>query len=118
MNIETLVVNALSGLAGDRIFPDQAEEGTPAPYIVYQQVGGDAVNYTEASVPDTQNGRIQVSVWAARRLDASDLGKQVEDALRLFAGLQVTVLGARRALFDPITKLRGTMQDFSVWAEN
>lgn len=115
MSLEGLIFNALSDLVGGRVFPDVAPEETPRPYIVYQAVGGSAINYTEAAVPNKQNARVQVSVWADTRLAASDIGKQAEDALRLCLPLQTTVLTARRSLVDDATSLRGSMQDFDFW---
>lgn len=118
MSIEELVFGALSDLAGGRVYPDEAPDNAAAPYIVYQQVGGDAINYIEAAMPNLQNARIQIAVWASRRADASALALQIEQAMRLAGQLQTKVLGARRSVSDPIAKLRGCQQDFSIWAPN
>lgn len=114
MSFEPQLFVALKGLVGDRVYPDIAPEVVTLPYITYQQVGGGAVNYTEALVPGTRNARVQVNVWAASRLTATALADQVEDALRLAPGLQTTVLGARVATYETQT-LRGTRQDFDFW---
>lgn len=113
--MEELLIGVLDGLVGGRVFPDVAEPLTLPPYITYQAVGGDPLNFTEGSVPDSRNSRVQVNVWAATRLEASDIAGQVEDALREVVGLQITVLTRPVWLYEPDTKLRGTMQDFSVW---
>ncbi|MGV7210500.1 DUF3168 domain-containing protein [Oxalobacteraceae bacterium A2-2] len=118
MSVEELVYGALAGLASGRVYPDEAPDNVVAPYIVYQQVGGDAINYVEPAMPDLQNARIQIAVWASRRADASALALQVEQAMRLAAQLQTTVLGARRSVSDPIAKLRGSQQDYSIWVPN
>jgi hypothetical protein len=114
MSVDAEIFAALSSLAGGRIFPDIAPEGTPLPYVTFQQVGGDAVNYLDGSAPGKRNARIQVNVWAETRSSASQLSDQVEDAMRAAHGLQTEVLGARASLYES-AKLRGARQDFSVW---
>ncbi|NHZ93545.1 DUF3168 domain-containing protein [Massilia sp. CCM 8733] len=112
MSMELMVATALQGLVDGRVYPDFVESGALAPYIVFQAVGGSPINLLGSEVPDKELSRVQVSVWAATRLEASDLGKQAENALRVVAGLQTTVLTGRVATFDEDTELRGTMQDF------
>lgn len=115
MSLESLIFDALKGVLASRVYPDVAPEGVEAPFGTYQAVGGGAVNYVEASVPDRQNARVQVTVWAATRTEASLIGKQVEDALRLALPLQTTVLTARRSVYEEDTRRRGSMQDFDFW---
>ena len=114
MSLESQIFDALKGLVANRVFPDVAPDAA-LPYITYQQVGGDAVNFTDGTVPDRSNARMQINVWAATRVTASQLGAQVESAIRALSALQPTVLSARVALYDDDTKARGTMQDFSLW---
>ncbi|CUI04679.1 miscellaneous; hypothetical/partial homology [Janthinobacterium sp. CG23_2] len=112
MSMEAIVYEALFGLAVGEVFPDFAPVGTAPPYITFQAVGGNPINMIDATVPDKERVRVQVNVWAATRLEASSIGKQAENALRIVAGLQTTVLTGRIATFDEATDLRGTMQDF------
>lgn len=112
MILEATIFNALHELVDNRVFPDFAPEGTPRPFITYQAVGGSPINMIDGTVPDKELTRVQVNVWASKRLEASDLGKQVENTLRAVTALQATVLTGRIATFDEATKLRGTMQDF------
>lgn len=115
MSVETTIFEALRGLVNDRVFPDVAPEETQRPYITYQQVGGESVNFVDATVPTKKNGRWQINVWADSRLDAAPLARLVEDTLRVIPELQTTVLGAPIARYDEETKLRGMTQDFSFW---
>ncbi|MCE3605822.1 DUF3168 domain-containing protein [Massilia sp. P8910] len=110
--METAVYAALLGLGAGEVFPDFAPEGTAPPYLTFQAVGGAPINFLDGGVPDKERVRVQVNVWAATRLEASSIGKQAENALRVVAGLQTTVLTGRIATFDEPTRLRGTMQDF------
>ena len=115
MSVDEQIFAALSPLAGGRVFPDVAPEGTARPYLTYQQVGGGALNYLEGTVPGKRNARMQINAWADSRLAASELSEQAEDALRLAASLQAKVLGARVSIYEEDTKLRGARQAFSVW---
>jgi hypothetical protein len=115
MSLEEHVVAVLAGLAGDRVFPDFAPEGTARPYIVYQAVGGEAINFVDGALPGKRNARVQVAVWSDSRLEASSIVSQVEDAMRAAGQLQVTVLGAAVSTFDEETGYRGSRQDFSCW---
>lgn len=116
MGLISLIDGALDDLVAGRVHQDLAPEGEPRPYIVYQQVGGDVVNFVENSIPSKRNARVQVAVWADTRAQADAMGFRVEDALRAATGLQTTVLGAAVAEYDAATKLRGTRQDFSFWS--
>ena len=111
--MELQVYTALVGLVGARVFPDFAPTGTALPFMTFQQVGGDPINFVGGDIPDKERVRVQVNVWAATRTEASDLGRQAEHALRAVAGLQTEVLTGRIATYDETTEYRGTMQDFA-----
>ena len=115
MSAESQMFAALRTLVSDRVYPDLAPDPVTKPYIVYQQVGGAAVQFVGADVPSKKNSRMQVSVWGETRAQVSALAVQVEDALRGTASLQTIVLSAPVATYDPDTKLRGSQQDFSIW---
>lgn len=112
----TILQEALVQFAGGRVFPDVAPESTTRPYITWQQVGGESVNFIDSTVPGKKNARVQVNVWADTRLEAATLAELVEDMLRGVAALQTTVLGAPTSVYEPDTNLRGSMQDFSFWS--
>lgn len=115
MSLESSIFDALKSLVSNRVHPDVAPEQTVRPYITYQQVGGQSVNFLDTTLPSKKNARIQINVWGDTRLQVGTLSRQVEDALRGTAALQTSVLGAAVSLYEPETKLRGTRQDFSVW---
>lgn len=113
MTPEALIYDALKHLAGGRVLPDFAPEGTALPFIVYQAVGGEPVNYLTGEQPDKQKVRMQVSVWAGEsRIAASELGQQVETAIRAATNLLTEVATGRLATYDEETRARGTRQDF------
>ena len=112
MTAEAEIYTALVHLAGGRVLPDFAPEDTALPFIVYQAVGGEPVNFITGEQPEKQPVRMQVSVWAKTRLQASELGQQVEVAVRAASALQPEVATGRVAIYDEATQYRGTRQDF------
>jgi hypothetical protein len=116
MSLDTQLFTALAGLVGGRVYPDVAPELAPLPFVTYQSVGGEAVNFLDtATLPSQRNARVQINVWAATRAAASALAAAVEDTLRSSPTLRATVLGAASNTVDADLKLRGTLQDFSIW---
>lgn len=115
MSLESDLYAALSPLASARVYPDLAPEGAALPYVVYQQVGGTAVNYLESSMPSKRNARVQVAVWATTRSEANTLARTVESTLVTNTTLRAYVLGALVADFDEDGPLYGARQDFSIW---
>lgn len=103
-----------------RVYPDLAPQPLPAgPYVVYQQVGGVAVNLlavtTAAELPDMHHARMQIAVWATTRAVCNTYARQIEAALRLATAFQAQPLGAITAVHDAATQRYGTRQDFSIW---
>lgn len=115
MTPEEHINDLLAPLAGGRRFPDVAPQGTETPFITYQVVGGEPINFVSGDVPEKTNTRMQVNVWAATRLEASELGAAVESAVRAALGLQPEVLTGRVATHDELTDLKGTRQDFNIF---
>lgn len=116
MTVETIVYTALRVLVADRCYTDIAPDAPVKPFIVYQAVGGDSINYTGPEIPDKSNTRMQVAIWADTRIQASTIAKQIEGIMRSHPTLQTTVLGQPVSDYDPATKLRGSRQDFSLWS--
>jgi len=116
MSIENDIFATLKTLVSNRVYRDIAPQTVTAlPRITFQQVGGNAVNFVDPTVPSKKNGRFQINVWAADRDSAMALSRQVEDTLRVATALQTTVLNAAVAIYEEDTKLYGTIQDFSFW---
>jgi len=93
-----------------------APELAPLPFVTYQAVGGEATNFMDtATLPSQSNARIQINTWATTRAGATALAASVEATLRSSPTLRATVLGAAQATVDADLKLRGTLQDFSIW---
>lgn len=115
MSAEAALVPLLTGLVAGRIYPDVAPSGAGLPRIVYQQVGGKTINYTEGTLPDKENARMQVVCWASTRAAAIALAKQVEAAILAAPVIQAESTGARISGFEQDTNLYSSQQDFSIW---
>lgn len=117
MTVEADLFTTLTALTSGRVYPDIAPPDVAAPYIVYQEISGVALTFMEQANPSKQNGRFQIAVWAATRVQASALSLQVESALVLSPLFQAKPLGGRTSVYDDETELRGTRQDFSIWSD-
>lgn len=116
MTTESIIFDTLKTLVSNRVYPDLAPLGVGRPFITFQQVGGQSINFLDAATtPSKSNGRYQVNVWADTRAAAALLIKQVETALRAATTLQTTVLAQPVASYEPDTTLYGARQDFSFW---
>jgi hypothetical protein len=115
MSLETQLHTALAALCA-RTFPVVAPFSTARPYITWQQIGGEAVEYQEGTVPDLRNGLVQVNVWADTLISATTLALQIEAALAANTDFQCSAEGAHIADHDEDTGRYGTRQDFSIWA--
>lgn len=116
MTIEVAVANVLLTVC-PRVFSDFASTATTRPYVTFQRIGGDAVQLVGPEVPNKINGLFQVDVWSASRGEADALARQIEAAMRTAATIQARPIGESIATSDAGLSLRGTSQDFSVWAD-
>ncbi len=115
MSVEIALFNALKSLVANRVYPDIAPELTKLPFITFQQIGGQSLNFLNAALPGKRNSRFQVNVWADSRLDAADLARKIDETVRQVSELQTTVQSEPVALYEPETQRYGTRQDFSFW---
>lgn len=114
MTIEASLRAAILAIVG-RCYPDAAPQGAELPYATYQQVGGRTIRFLR-DAPTKRNARMQVNVWATTREEASTLMRAIESAL-VVDPWQAEVLGALVAQYEPVQRLYGAQQDFSVWWE-
>lgn len=119
MSVEAQIYASLKSLVDNRVFRDVASQTNPAlNRIVFQQVGGESVNFLEGGRPSKKNARFQITCWGSRRDDVMALSRRVEDTLRTVTALSPTVLGAAIAVYDEETKSYGAIQDFSLWYDD
>lgn len=114
MTIEAGLFSAISAVC-PRVFPDVAPVSTVRPYVTYQQIGGDAINFVDRVVPNKRNARIQVNVWADTRLSAVSTMQAIEDAIRMSVLFQGEPESAMTSDYDHDMLVYGSMQDFTIW---
>jgi hypothetical protein len=115
MTIETDLHAALATCC-DRVFADFAETSTQRPYVTYQQIGGQALNYVEGTTPDHKHGEFQVNVWADTRISAAALALAIEAAMRAATAFTAQPMAAPVSDFDADMRRYGSRQDFSIFS--
>jgi hypothetical protein len=89
--IETALYSILSGASGitdicsTRIYPDVAEQGVAAPYIIYQQVSGSSDVAADGPTGFARSSW-QITCWAGTKGECARLAEQVRLALNGYAG--------------------------------
>lgn len=114
MSLEASLYTTLGSLVSNRVHPDVTPDNPVFPLIVYQQVGGDAVDYMEGVVPDKSNARVQIVVWSKTRLEASEIAHSAR-LLLVEGALKATTLAAPVSLYEPALKLYGSRTDYGIW---
>lgn len=104
----------LVGLVGSRVYPDVPPDVPTYPFITYQQVGGNALWFSEKEMPSHKHARIQVNVWAKRRAEANSIARAAEAAI-CASQFAAEPYGALAALYEQSLKIYGTRQDFGCW---
>lgn len=113
MSPEAQVRNTILSIVSGGVFFDTANLGAAKPLAIISRIGGNPVNFLEASKPSKRHIRYQINVFAETRLQADSIGRQIEDAL--VAQLDGYVEGGMVSLYDDTANLYGTRQDFSFW---
>lgn len=114
MSLESIVKGALDSLVSNRVYPDVTPDNPTFPLIVYQQVGGEVVEYLEGELCDKDHARLQVWIWATTRLAVSTLARQVREAL-VESSIKATTYNAPVSEYDEALKKYGARIDFSIW---
>jgi hypothetical protein len=116
MTLEELLQTELLAVC-PRSFSDFAPTDTPRPYVTWQQVGGEALQFIDRTVPSKENAVIQVNVWADSRMQAKSLIRAIEVRLIGATSIQASPEAAAVSDFDPDMDRFCSRQDFNVWAD-
>ena len=114
MSLEATLKSLLGPVVSGRCYPDTVPDNPVFPLIVYQGVGGVAVEYVEQVIADKENSRVQVWVWSKSRPEASTVARQARAAI-IGSALQANTLAAPVSTYDEAMKLYGARADFSIW---
>lgn len=99
-----------------RVYPDFAPAGTVAPWVTYQAIGGQALNYVDDTVPDARHTMLQVNVWSNTRAATLALMHQIEAALRASAAFNARPASEAVSDAEEDIAMYGSRQDFDIWA--
>jgi hypothetical protein len=116
MTLEEKLVALLQAIC-PRTFPDFAPTDTARPYVTWQQIGGDAIDFFDNALPSKENALVQVNVWSDRRAEAKGLIKQIENALITSTAFDARPTAAAASDADSDMQRYCSRQDFSVWAD-
>lgn len=83
------------------------------PLVIYQQVGGRAINFTDKTVPDKSRPRVQVWGWSKSPIEASQLAADVRRAL-VTSPLQAVMLVDPVDDYNEALELFGVRTDYEV----
>lgn len=114
MSLETDLKTLLGPLVSGRVYPDVTPDSPVFPLIVYQQVGGKATEYLDATLPDRDHARMQVFVWSRTRVEASQLARAARLAI-LGAGMSAETYAAPTSIHNAEMKLYGNRTDYGLW---
>lgn len=98
-----------------RVFLSVAPTGTQKPYITFQRIGGDALEYMDNEAPEARNSLVQIDVWSKDPDEADALLEQIKTALRQVEGFTAQPTGEARDDYDHDMEVYGASQDFNVW---
>ena len=110
-------ITALLRTICPRAYTDFAPVETQRPYVTYQQIGGETMDFIDNSLPNKENADIQINVWADTRIEAKSLIKRIEEAMLASTELQASASAAAVSDYDADIPVYGSRQDFSVWAD-
>ena len=122
MQIEAIIPALLNSLVGDRVWESSTPDGDLPrdandrylDFIIWTQHGGQDAEYVEQKMGSHSNARIQVIYFSPSGLAAATGIKAVRDRL-LASDYTVGVYGSPVGTYDTARKLRGRMQQFSIW---
>jgi hypothetical protein len=100
---------------GTRVYPDFAAVDTPRPYCTFQQIGGEVINPIGNVAPGKRNAYMQVNVWADTRLQALEISRAIEDAMRAATSFQARPMASVACDFDADIPVYAARQDFTCW---
>lgn len=112
--MEAQLKEALSGLVDGRVYPLVSPDNPTFPFIVYQQIGGDAYIYLEQKLPQHRHARMQVIVWSETFPEAVALARKIEQNI-VEKMSSSTPIGAFSALYNESLEIYGARQDFGIW---
>lgn len=115
MTMETDLVAVLQAKCS-RVYPDIAPQGVAYPYVTWQALGGESLSTLANTAIDKRHTLMQINVWAATRLQALQLIREIEDSIRASAAFVASPVGEPQSTYEPEVTLYGSIQRFEIWS--
>jgi hypothetical protein len=115
MSVESDLNTLLKAIC-PRVFPDVAPAGTATPYVTWQGIGGESVNFLDNTTGDKRNTFMQINVWSQTRLQALQTIRDIENAMRAAPTFVCRPSGEPISQYEEDTQLYGAFQRFDIWS--
>jgi hypothetical protein len=116
MSLEASLKTLLASITAGGVHPDKTPPNPVFPLIIYQQVGGQAIDFGEKVLPDHDHARVQILVWARTRLEASSIARQVRAAI-IGSPLAAETYAAPVSQYQEELDIYGNRTDYGIWYE-
>lgn len=116
MTLEERVTQVLRSVC-PRSYRGIAPAMTDLPYVTYQKLGGQELQFMDGSLGSKRSALMQINVWAESELVSDPLMEEIGQALIAAPGLQASPEGAARDAVDSEIDRCGTTQDWTIWAD-
>ena len=111
MSFEADLYAVLNAVLPGKVYPDFAAVDTQRPYVTWQQIGGPVLNPVDGSATGLRSVEVQVNVWANTRLEARNVIRAIEAAMRA-ATFDARPMGEPIDDFDAEIPVYGSLQSF------
>lgn len=98
-----------------RVHIGTAPFDTKLPYVTWQHIGGDPLEWLDNTVADKRNAQIQINTWAATPLQAFQLIQVIEATLRAaMPALIARPLSEPIGAYDDADVASGYLQSYTI----
>lgn len=109
-----VVVTALSGVFSGRLYPGVPPDNPGRTAMgIFQRVGGVPIYFTEGRLPDEENARVQVTIWAESAAQADQMARQCREIAAEHPDM--LPLDVPVGDYNEVLKLHGARFDLAVW---
>lgn len=99
-----------------RVYPDVAPSGALKPWVTWQALGGESLGFLDNTAASHRHVLMQVNSWATTRMQALQIARDIETAMRASSAFIATPSGEPVSQFEPDTQLYGCIQRFEIYS--
>lgn len=97
-----------------RVFPGSAPPTAPRPFVTWEQIGGDPARYVDNAPMAKRLAQLQVDTWAATKTEATQLAREIEDALCAATVITARPVAGQSGRQEEYVDAYGVTQEFEV----